>query len=620
HWHFQVEGERRRPPSNPWMEDCIARALAEWLAGQVLIQPKGSSSFRPAQAGDVAILCRSNAACAQMAAALSRAGLSAAIAQAGLLQTAEARLVLACLKYILQAEDSLSVAEIRILATRTELEEVVEDRLQYLEEYADTPAFQRPPWAEQDPYVRQLDELRPRLAELSSAETLDLILEELDLRRCVVPWGNSEQRLANLDQLRKLALDYESACNSTHTAASLGGFLLWLNKLAAAGRDFQGAGEDPQAVNVLTYHRSKGLEWPVVICHDLDNKLRDDLWGFELVAETETVDLDRVLKGRWLRYWVNPYADQQGRTPLLDALSQSDAQTHKRQASLAEEARLLYVGLTRARDYLILPTRMNTPTKWLNRVWSKGDENIPTLDPQDVETPWEWDDKVLTKDTRVFTFAEQFPVAEPVLSASRFLPAAPAPRPEQVAAEISPAEWLNDQVWQPTNKQVYYSPPPPAEGVDNEALTQLLTAYLRAAVYLDDEAARTELARQMAARYELAADFATEPLVKQAAAWQQWLEQQLADYDLEQQVPFQQLVDGRKLSTVVDWVLQTASKKVLLVLDCPYFGDKPQKKAKELAVTLGAAARVWQQHYRPEAQPKCYVHFPALGVCVEVKA
>jgi ATP-dependent helicase/nuclease subunit A len=615
HWHFQVEGDRRRPPASPWMEEALARALQEWLASKVLIQPKGSTDFRHAQAGDVAILCRSNAACVKMAAALNRAGLAAAIAQAGLLQTAEVRLVLACLKYILQAEDSLSVAEIQILATRTALEEVVEDRLAYLDAHSDIPSYQRPPWAQDDPYVQQLDELRPRLAELSSAETLNLLLEELDLRRCVVPWGNSEQRLANLDQLRKLSLDYEAACNSTHTAASLGGFLLWLNKLAASEQDLQGAGEDPLAVNILTYHRSKGLEWPVVVCHNLDNRLRDELWGFELVAEENTVNLERVLADRWLRYWVNPYADQQGKTPLLEALGQSEAQTKKRQDSLAEEARLLYVGITRARDYLILPTRMNTPTKWLNRVWSQGDESIPTLDANDSETPWEWQGKVLTKDTRVFTFPEQFTVVEPSPQPAPFLPPAPTERPTHPELLLSPAEWLGDHDWKLLDRHQYYVPPTPAEGVEDEALGRLRQAYLRAAYYLPGAEAQSQLATEMAMRYELPSDFAISQLLQQAIAWRQFLDGLVSQGQLRQQLPLVHWEDGRRLSVQLDWVIEdTVTDRRVLAVDSAYAGDKPQQRSKELVDRLATAAIIWQKEHHSSIPADCLVHFPALGL------
>jgi ATP-dependent helicase/nuclease subunit A len=123
-------------------------------------------------------------------------------------------------------------------------------------------------------YIQKLNELRKTTVELSSAELLDVVLEELDLRRIIARWGKMEQRLDNVDVMRRFAIQYEAACNRLHTAASLGGFLLWLNDLENNEKDVQGSGEGDSAVNILTYHRSKGLEWPMVICHSLEGTLR----------------------------------------------------------------------------------------------------------------------------------------------------------------------------------------------------------------------------------------------------------------------------------------------------------------------------------------------------------
>ena len=219
-------------------------------------------------------------------------------------------------------------------------------------------------------------------------------------------WGKVQQRMDNVDVLRRFALQYEEACNRLHTAASLGGFLLWLNDLGNNDKDVQGSGEGPDAVNVLTYHRSKGLEWPAVVCHSLEGLLRSDLFGMSIVSENDQIDLEQVLAGRWLRFWINPYADQKGGTALVERLENSEMSKIAKEQALQEEARLLYVGMTRARDYLIFPTRKK-PTAWLNRIWQEGEENIPTLDENSGETQWEWNGNILYKDTTVEYFSKR---------------------------------------------------------------------------------------------------------------------------------------------------------------------------------------------------------------------
>lgn len=404
HWHFNYDGEGRKPGKD-WLNGCIAETLRVNLERGITILPKGEKKYRLAQPGDVAILCRSNSECRDVAETLHRAGLRAAISRAGLMGTAEAKLILACLKFILNKHDSLSVAEILLLGARLDLSKIVEDRLAYLVAAdAAKPDFK---WGEQNPVIQKLNELRPKVAELSGTEILTLLLEELDIRRTIATWGNVEQRMANVERLVFYALQYEQACNRLHSAASLGGFLLWANNLAQNETDLQGSGESQVAVNVLTYHKSKGLEYPIVICHSLEQTLREDVWGISLVPETASVDLGNLLGNRWLRLWVNPYADQFRGTILEGKMAEAPEKLEERHAALAEENRLMYVGITRARDYLVFPTREKQPI-WLNRVCNNGQEEMPALDANSEESYWEWDGATLLKATEVAFFPNDF--------------------------------------------------------------------------------------------------------------------------------------------------------------------------------------------------------------------
>ena len=615
HWHFQAD-EGRRVPGKPWMEECIARSLKEWLEGQVYILPKGEPQERPARAGDVAILCRSNRDCATMAEALHRAGLKAAIARAGLLATAEIRLVLACLRYILNPDDSLSVAEVLVLATRLSVEEVIEDRLDYLEKHDETPRYKRPAWALDYKYVKDLDQLRPQLTETSGAETLNQVLEGLDLRRCIVAWGRSEQRLSNIDQLRHLAIEYEANCNNTHTAASLSGFLLWLNQLAAADDDMQGAAEDPDAINVLTYHRSKGLEWPVVICHNLEQKLRADLWGVDLVPEQEEVDLTQVLKGRWLRYWVNPYADQIGKTPLAEAMANSEAQKRKTKQALAEEARLLYVGLTRARDYLIFPTQERRNTNWLNRCWSQGDESIPTLDPGTSDSPWEWKGQFLNKTTRVYTYPRQFTVAEPTLSSTPFLEPVAGRNHSYLPVQLRGEELLGPQHSSSANKPVQYFSFAPVADISDEILYRLQVDFLRAANYYPNTAERKQLVRDICIRFAAPEDTVPDLLIAQATAWDQWLAGLAPGSKNQVAVPIHYIENGRQFNTTIDWVLNDNAGCVF-VQNSSFSGKDLSRAALQIGTELMAAGLAWKTAGRPEVS-QYWVHFPLLGKVITI--
>ena len=399
HWHFQLDndGDKRNKPNADWFQSCLAEQTKVMLEKGIYIMPKGEKNIRLARAGDVAIFCRSNKQCTDMAENLHRAGLKAAIARTGLLQTAEAKLVLAVLRYILNRHDSLAVAEILLLAERIDLSHIIEHRLHFLEGVGEDNYDWK--WAFDNDFIRKINDLRKETVELSANEILNFVLEELDLRRIIAAWGNKAQRLENVDVIRQLSLKYENACNRLHSAASLGGFLLWLAEKAESEEDTQSSGESDDAVNVLTYHKSKGLEYPICIMGSLDQSLRNDVFGVEIVSDTvdegnpETsgkgVNLDDILSGRWLRFWVNPYADQFRNTVLEDRINSSEAKAQKTLSVLSEEARLLYVGITRARDYLVVPTYQGGVTKWLNRAWHNGNEEFPTIETGN-ETPFEW--------------------------------------------------------------------------------------------------------------------------------------------------------------------------------------------------------------------------------------
>ncbi|MBK8965409.1 MAG: UvrD-helicase domain-containing protein [Lewinellaceae bacterium] len=419
HWHFQNELDLRKVPGSPWMENCIAARIRVLLDRQTPVWNKKRDTSRPARPGDIAVLCRTNYGCDAMAEALHRAGLKAAIARAGLLDTREGKLALACLKYLLNPSDALSTAEILTLTGALGLEELVDSRIDYLVTLQE--GWDPGRWATEHEFIRRLLELRPRTADLSASEILNLALDELDLRRLAARFGNVAQRLDNLDRLRYYALEYESACQRLHAAASLGGFLLWLDDLARSGQDLQGSGESPDAVQVLTYHKSKGLEFPIAICHNLNQALREKVWGVNLVAERDEPDLDDILGHRWLRFWVNPYSDQWRGTRLQETLEASAVWAEASKQAREEEARLLYVGLTRARDYLVFPTNVKG-TPWLNRVFNAGNGDINTLEPDSDETPFIWKNQVVYCENEPLFMPVDFPEDQSVETTVPFHP------------------------------------------------------------------------------------------------------------------------------------------------------------------------------------------------------
>lgn len=613
-WHFHYDGEGRMP-ARPWMENCIAHTLTRMLERETYILPKEENTKRRLQAGDIAILCRSNAECLQIAEALHRAGLKAAISRNGLLSTAESKLILACLKFILNPSDSLSVAEILLLAARMNIETIIESRLDFLEKLSNN--INTSAWASENPIIEQLNNLRSQVVELSSAEILDLVLEELDLRRTISSWGKVQQRMDNIDELRKLALKYEEACNRLHTAASLGGMLLWLNELEKGKQDMQGSGEGTDAVNVMTYHKSKGLEWPVVICHSLEGGLRDNVWGINIESEPQTIDLDSILGNRWLRYWINPYADQQHNTPLIERINESEIKKRATQQALQEDARLLYVGITRARDYLIFPTR-NKPTKWLNRIWHDGDESIPTLDHTSFESPWEWNGMDIIKDTPGdLIFPRDFPYSEPLeeniayfneRAGKNYFP----PLRIDINHETFDTEYLAN-----TANAIRYD-----QGIliDDEVNQYIIAKMLKAFLIADNlnysTDARLEMAEAFAERYGVTEGIDYQELTRISTSFYSFLKNNFSIKRMYRKYLVRVYFKDRLFEKIIDFVLET-DDGLVIIQNSGFSGEEKSwtKKSKELFDFLFLAEVAILKTFEQQ-NIKSYVHF-VLGAGIQ---
>src|SRR5690606_35565527 len=121
-------------------------------------------------------------------------------------------------------------------------------------------------------------------------------------------WGDTPQRLGNLDAFRAHAVHYATKAALDHHAATIVGLLRHLEALVprfggwgAKRTDRQAllAGED--AVTISTWHRAKGLEWPITVLFGLESLKQPTSWGVHVMSDRTTFDLANPLAGRWIR-------------------------------------------------------------------------------------------------------------------------------------------------------------------------------------------------------------------------------------------------------------------------------------------------------------------------------
>lgn len=296
---------------------------------------------REVRGGDVAMLCRGNAQVGDLAAALSSHGIRVAVERAGLLDQPEVEFTLAAFRWIADASDTLALAELARLAT---------DDDGWFSAVFDTDA--RTGLVAHLPFVDALISIRERAPQLTPAEVFDALLHAETVLDTILRWGDAEQRLQNLEALRGLVEGYQEEQRAERQAATLTGASSWI-----ADRDHprQPESRHPDAVNIMTYHGAKGLEWPIVVLTELDAPARGSPFG--LTAENEAEPAwDSPLATRILRYWPWPYGEQQKGVDLDVSAPASPQGLEAIAAERLERTRLLYVGMTRARDYLALAT------------------------------------------------------------------------------------------------------------------------------------------------------------------------------------------------------------------------------------------------------------------------
>lgn len=145
-------------------------------------------------------------------------------------------------------------------------------------------------------------------------------------------------RQANLRMLYDRARQYE-----TTNYRGLFRFLRFVDKLRGSGTDLPSArtlGESEDVVRVMSIHKSKGLEFPVVVVADLGKR-------FNLQDSAAPLLLHKKLG-------LGPYVTLDEPPQRYPTAARRAIASRLRRESKAEELRVLYVALTRARERLIL--------------------------------------------------------------------------------------------------------------------------------------------------------------------------------------------------------------------------------------------------------------------------
>ena len=199
---------------------------------------------------------------------------------------------------------------------------------------------------------------------------------------------NGNLRVSNLKMLFERAKQYESA-----SFKGLFNFINFIDKIKFNSEDLTSAkiiGENENVVRIMSIHKSKGLEFPVVILAGTGKQ-------FNLQDLNEKILLDQDL-GIGPQY-INAERHIEFKTLAKKALS-----IKAKNEAISEEMRVLYVALTRAKEKLIVVGRQKDVNKKLSdkqkvlEIYSEDNKKINPYLLQKYKTYLDWLELIYLKE------------------------------------------------------------------------------------------------------------------------------------------------------------------------------------------------------------------------------
>ena len=242
----------------------------------------------------------------------------------------------AVVSFAARSDNELSKA---IIANRTEIgysvSELLTNRLQFVESNGKE-------WLSNIGIISRISDIRKVIGNQSVSAAIETIVVELNLTDLIKRIDPTAPAYNYCSALESKAATYEGMCDNFGMSSTLVGFVEYLKE-----HPIEYPGDD-NGVSVMTYHKSKGLEWPcVILCslHKVPVEAKKTFFGV-LTYNTEVDTLLRLV----------PTAIKGFTSSMMERFEENDFFKQIRCATINEAKRLMYVGMTRPKEQLILTT------------------------------------------------------------------------------------------------------------------------------------------------------------------------------------------------------------------------------------------------------------------------
>lgn len=319
-----------------WEAQELAARVNELVAQEFQVWDKKLETYRPARFGDVALLFRVGTSLPIYEDAFKQAKLPyITYAGTGYYDRAEVRDLIQLLRALDNPADDLALATILhsplyALSSET-LFQLRRDGKALRDALLDLPAdLVGDERARAEFAAASLQKLWARVGRVTILDLLQQALADTDYLATVSSLSNGTRRRANVEKLLALA--------RRTGLARLSEFNAYLSDLTAREtREGEATTEAENAVQLMTIHRAKGLEFPIVVIPDAGR------------APYDLPELMAVHRAHGIGVKVH---DENGERVATVGYRLLKQEADARDAQ--EEKRLLYVAMTRAQEYLIV--------------------------------------------------------------------------------------------------------------------------------------------------------------------------------------------------------------------------------------------------------------------------
>lgn len=336
---------------------------------------------------EIAVLARANATLTEVANQLKQYEIPSSREDTPIIDSYAYTLTSSLLHIVDSTKDSLAKATVAILTEKDyNTRRIIEEKI--LNDANDDAKTED--YLAQVPLIRRLLTIRPKLQQQSVSSLVESMIIMLDLFNIVKKVETDAAfGISCLQIIINTARIYEEHCVQMNLPTTIDGFIAYIETVSPTGIG------DANGVQLHTYHSCKGLQWKYVILmslntnvSDLKKAVRGETYGVHPV-HVEEPTAENPYPNVFIRLTPWIYGTDRNVPDEISSVIEDSAgfkQAYK--AMLSETNRVLYVGMTRPQDVLIL--NIEKPKRGMKLLQWPKDNGVNTAS-ETIPEQGDWD-------------------------------------------------------------------------------------------------------------------------------------------------------------------------------------------------------------------------------------